>query len=156
MISITLDEDFTGPDIFELQSIISTITDPVIRVNWTNTKDEIHALTQYKRDFILSVSDLQVFDRTVATFGKRITISKSIIERAKLVLADKKNYDWRNFAAELRETSPRYLLIKLAADAIRRGTQPSLAEIVGKMLHLGINPNDADVLMRLRSPRLRG
>jgi hypothetical protein len=155
-VEIVLDAEYGGPDIFELAPTIPEIADKTVKLRWANSKDEIHALAPFDRSFVLCVRDSSVLDRAVATFGKRLKISPSVLERAKFVLTDKKGYDWRNFAGELRETSPRHLLLKLAADAVRKGIQPSLAEIAGKVLSDGINPIDADILMRLRSPRMRG
>jgi hypothetical protein len=156
MIDIIIDSEYKGPNIIELASTISEITDKTIKLSWANSKDEIYTLAQFNRNFTLHVPDIHVFDRTVATFGKRLKISSGILERAKLVLTDKKGYDWRNFTGELRETSAKYVLLKLAADAIRRGNQPSLAEIIGKVLTDGISSTDADILIRLRSARMRG
>lgn len=156
MIKIIQEEKYEGPSILELASNIPDITDDTIDIRWANSKDEIAALGQYNRNFVLHVADSHIRDRTFATFGKRLRIPLNVLERAKFVLADKKGYDWRNFAGELKDTSPRYLLLKLAADAIRKGIQPSLAEIAGKVLSDGIEPIDADVLMRLRSARMRG
>jgi hypothetical protein len=157
MVEIVLDKEYTGPTIVELATTIPDITDTVIKLRWTNTKDELHTLAQFKRDFLLIVPDSLIFDKAVATFGKPLNVSQSILERSKLVLADRKGYDWRHFSEELHESiSPKYLLLKLAADAIRKGIQPSLAEIVGKVFLDGISPTDADVLIRLRAPRMRG
>jgi hypothetical protein len=155
-IEITIDEKYAGPGILELISVIPDIADKTVKLRWTNSKDEVHALKQFDRNFALVVPDAYTFDRTVTTFGKRLKISAGIVERAKFVLTDKKGYDWRHFVEELHDVSPRYLLLKLAADAIRKGIQPSLAEIAGKVFIEGISPADVDVLVRLRAPRMRG
>jgi len=156
MIEIVLDKEYAGPSILELISVIPDITDKTVKLRWTNSKDEVYALKQFDRNFALIVPDAYTFDRTVATFGKRLKISAGIVERAKFVLTDKKGYDWRHFVEELHDISPRYLLLKLAADAIRKGIQPSLVEIVEKVFLESISPTDADVLVRLRAPRMRG
>jgi hypothetical protein len=156
MIEITIDKEYAGPNIIELASTIPDITDKTVKLRWTNSKDEIYTLRQFDRDFALVVPDAYTFDRAVATFGKRLHVSTGIIERAKKALTDKKEYDWRHFTDELHDITPRYLLLKLAADAIRKGIQPSLAEIVGKVFTESISPVDADVLIRLRAVRTRG
>jgi hypothetical protein len=156
MIEIVIDKEYAGPMILELASVIPDITDKAVKLRWTNSKDEIYIFKKFDRDFILVVPDFYIFDRTVATFGKRLHVSAGVIERAKKVLTDKKEYDWRHFTEELHDISPRYLLLKLVADAIRRGVQPSLAEIVGKVFLEGISYTDVDVLIRLRAPHVRG
>lgn len=156
MIEILLDSEYRGPTIIELASSVPDITDQKIKVQWTNSKDEVRALREFKRDFVLYVADSHTFDRAVATFGKRLKVPPAVTERAKFVLTDKKGYDWRNFTDGLKDTSPRFLLLKLAADAIRKGIQPSLAEIVANVFLDGISHQDADVLIRLKSGRMRG
>ncbi len=156
MIEIVLDKEYAGPTIIELASVIPDITDKTVKLRWTNSKDEVYILRQFDRDFVLIVPDFYTFDRAVATYGKRLYDSAGEIERAKKALTDRKEYDWRRFTDELHDISPRYLLLKLAADAIRKGIQPSLAEIVGKVFLESISPTDADVLIRLRAPHMRG
>lgn len=156
MVEIILDKEYVGPDIFELAPAIPDITDKAIKVRWTNTKDEVRTLKSFDRDFILYVADLPIFERATATFNKPIKISPGMMERAKIMLMDSNTYDWRHFTEELRESSPRFLVLKLAADAIRKGLKPSLADIAAKMLVDGISPVDADVLVRLKSNRIRG
>lgn len=156
-VEVILDKEDTSPTIVELSPVIPNITDKTIKVRWANTKDEIHTLRQFQRDFLLCVPDVPTFDKTVAAFGKRLKIPQSVLERAKLVLTDRKGYNWRNFVEEQRENiSPKHLLLKLAADAIRKGNQPSLAEIVKGVFADGINPADTDVLIRLKSSSMRG
>jgi hypothetical protein len=156
LVEIIVDKEYSGPGILELAATIPEIADKTVKLRWANSKDEIHALARFSRNFTLVVPDVLLLDRTIATFGKRLKVSAAVLERAKFVLADKKGYDWRSFIGELRETSPRYLVLKLAADAVRKGVQPSLAEIAGKILSDGVAAADADVLLRLRSPRMRG
>ena len=157
MINILLDREYAGPDIFQLAPSIPDIANDVIDLRWTNTKDELRVLSQFPhRSFSLHATDSHIFDRTVATFGQRLTISSGLLERAKFVLLDFKGYDWRRFSEELPNTPPRYVLLQLAADAIRNGSKPALAEIVKDIFIDGISPVDADVLLRLKSSRIRG
>lgn len=157
MIDVQLDNEYTGPDIQALETTIPDISDDVVKVRWTHTKDELRVLNQFpNRNFLLVVPDSTTFDKVVATFGKRLTISKTIIERAKLVLRDQKSYDWRKFTVEVRDAAPRYILMQLAADSIRNGNKPNLAEIVSLIFSDGVSAVDADVLLRLKSGRIRG
>ncbi len=156
MIDIILDKEYFGPDIFELAPAIPDITDTTIKVRWTNTKDEVRTLKSFDRDFTLYVANLPTFERAISTFSKFIKIAPNMIERSKIMLMDSNTYDWRHFTEELRECSPRFLVLKLAADAIRKGLKPSLADIAVTMFVDGISPLDADVLVRLKSNRIRG
>jgi hypothetical protein len=157
VIEITLDEEYAGPTVVELAPAIPDIADRVVKVRWGGTKAEYAALQQFDRDFLLCVPDQAALDKAVAAFGKRLTVAQGLLERAKLTLADRKGYDWRAFVEGLGEdASPKFLLMKLAADAVRKGVQPALAEIVGNVMADGINPLDVDVLIRLKSGRMRG
>ena len=63
-----------------------------------------------------------------------------------------KTYDWRNFCREqINGVAPKWLLLKLAADSLRKGNSPALADIIEPLLLRGVNIADADVLLRLKS-----
>jgi hypothetical protein len=156
-VEIVIDKEYAGPGIIELSSSIPNITDKVIEIRWTNSKDEIHAIHGFPgKQWKLHVPDAATFDRALSTFGGRLKLSSLILEQAKIALIDPQNYNWRKFSEELHDTSPRYAVLQLAANAIRKGMKPSLAGIVRNIFIDGISPTDADVLLRLKSGRIRG
>jgi hypothetical protein len=155
-IELALDQDYQGPDIHQLAASIPRITDEVVNVRWGGSKDELRVLRQFSgRKFKLYVADSRAMDRATAIFGKRLDVSQGIRERAKLVLCDAKAYDWRNFIKQTPGTSPEYVLLQLAADAVRRGNKPTLAGALRALLLNGVAAEDADVLLRLKSSRMR-
>jgi hypothetical protein len=155
-VNIILDKDYIGPTIMELEPALDRIEADVVDLRWGNTKDEIRILRQHPRKFMLRIADPTVWDRTIATFGKRLRIASPLLERAKLVLSDLAAYDWRKFITQIPGTNPRYLLLQLAANAVRLGKQPQLAHIVASTFVKGVGAQDADVLLRLKSPHMRG
>jgi hypothetical protein len=155
-LELILDKEYQGPDIHQLAGSIPQITDAAINVRWGGTRDELRALRQFPgRRFKLYIAEPHVMDRALAIFGKPLGISQGIRERAKLVLCDAKAYDWRNFIKQTPGTSPKYALLQLAADAVRRGSKPVLAGVLGSLLLNGAAAEDADVLLRLKSTRMR-
>lgn len=155
-VELVLDREYQGPDIHQLVAFIPQITDTVINVRWTGSRDEFRALRQFpERKFKLYIAESQVMDKAIAEFGKRLNISQGIRERAKLVLCDAKAYDWRNFIKQTPSTNPKYALLQLVADAVRRGNKPVLVETLRALLLNGAAAEDADVLLRLKSPRMR-
>lgn len=155
-ISLTL-EKYEGPDIFELAPILNQISDDIVKVRWTHTKDELRALVKYPTlKFELKIADPQVFDRATATFGKHLKIPQNVTERARIVLTDAQAYDWRKYTEEAKNTNIRYTLLQLCANAIRRGKQPALAQVLGPIFLNGASPSDADVLLRLKSRFIKG
>lgn len=154
-VQIKLDEEYTGPTILEIRQSIPNIEDNIINVLWNNSKDEIKTINQFDRDFMLFVPDVKTMEKTIATFGKKIRVPLTISEKAKSVLTDPKNYDWRKFTDD-QKYHPKYILMQLAANAIRKGISPPLADIVSSIFIDGVSPVDADVLLRLKSGRIRG
>jgi hypothetical protein len=158
-VEIVIDKEYAGPGIVELSSSIPNITDKTIEIRWTNSKDEIHAMHGFRfpgRQWKLHVPDAPTFDRALSTFGGRLKLPAHVLDQAKIALIDPQNYNWRKFSEELHDTSPRYAVLQLAANAIRKGMKPSLAEIVRNIFIDGISPIDTDVLLRLKSGRIRG
>lgn len=158
-VELVFDKEFTQPGIVQLAPIIVQIPDgEIVNIPWTHTKDEIRLVLQNTRlKFCLHIADNAIMDRAIATFGLRLRLSPSLLERAKLVLYDPQAYDWRKFVEEqIPGINPRYILLQLAAEAIRRGKQPNLALVLDSLLIGGSAAIDADVLLRLKSPRIRG
>ena len=156
-VELVWDKEYRGPTIVELAPAIDRVEAPVIDVRWGNTKDELRILRQHSnRKFLLKITEPKVWDHTVATFGKRLQIAPTLLERARVVLVDLQAYDWRKFLEQTSTVNPRYLLLQLVADGIRKGKQPKLAPIVSSTFMNGVGPQDADVLLRLKSSHMRG
>ena len=156
---IKIDKDYEGPSILELETIIGNFTDDSpIKVSWGNTRDEVSALRRFSdRRFVLYVSGFPARDRATATLGLPLVLESTVMERAKLLLIDLRAYDWRTFCRESEKdgVSSKHILLKLVADSLRKGNRPALAEIMEPLLLAGIDVNDVDVLLRLKSDVLR-
>jgi hypothetical protein len=151
---IVIDEIFTGPSILELSSIMEEIEDDrPVKVSWSNTRNEIAALRKFpSRKFVLVVDDFSAKDRVTATLGLPLSPPQGALDRAKDSLIYLKTYDWRNFCdGGKKNPNVKYLLLKLAADSLRKGNVPALAEIMSPLLLDGIDIMDVDILLRLKS-----
>jgi hypothetical protein len=153
-VEIKINKDYEGPSILEMTDIIDGCDEPV-RLDWSNTRDEIATLLRFpKSRFILYVKDFSMRDRTASTLGLPLNIEEPVVEKAKISLIQPKEYDWRNFCKQNADgPSTRNILLKLTADALRRGIKPALADIVGHLFHDGVSIVDVDVLLRLKSRR---
>jgi hypothetical protein len=154
-IEVKIDETFTGPGIKQLAEMIDEIPlDHEIVVNWSNTRAEIALLKQYPdRKFLLIVDDFTDKDRTMAALGLPLSFPQPLLQKAANVLIEQKLYDWRNFVDDMKTGgahSPKWILVKLVADSLRKGRTPVLADIVSALLHDGIRQEDVDVLLRLK------
>jgi hypothetical protein len=155
---IVVDEDWKEhPSILEIADSIPEITADPIDVQWGNTRDEATALRSFPdRRFALHVPGFPARDRATSYLGLPLRLEQSVLERAKHLLTDPQAYDWRSFCKESEGgISPRNILLKLVADSLRKGNRPALAEIMAPLFLSGINVHDADVLLRLKSGRLK-
>src|SRR5271156_503468 len=150
-VEIIVSKDFEGPDILELTDIIDGI-DEAIKVDWSNTRDEISTILRFPdKKFILHVRDFSVRDRTASTLGLFLKLEEPVVAKAKTLLIEPKEYDWRNFCKQNEHgPSTRNILLKLTADALRKGLRPALADIMASVFHDGISIIDVDVLLRLK------
>jgi hypothetical protein len=150
-VEIFVNKDFEGPSILELTDIIDGI-DEAIKVDWSNTRDEISTILRFPdKNFVLYVRDFSMRDRTASTLGLFLKLEEQVVEKAKTLLIQPKEYDWRNFCRQNEHgPSTRNILLKITADAIRKGLRPALAEIVASVFHDGISIVDVDVLLRLK------
>src|SRR5271157_336312 len=143
-----------GPSVLEIASLMGEYeeNDP-IKVSWSNTRNEIAVLRSCpKRKFILVVDDYPAKDHTTAALGLPLSPPPPILERAKNSLVEVKTHDWRGFCENTKnDLNPKWLLLKLVADSLRKGNRPALAEIMPTLLTEGINQDDVDVLLRLKS-----
>jgi hypothetical protein len=157
-VEIAVDKDWKEhPTILQIADSMAEITDETVDLQWGNTRDEATALRSFPgKKFVLHVPGFPARDRAVSYLGLPLKLEQSLLERAKNLLTDPALYDWRSFCKESEQgPSPRNLLLKLVADSLRKGNRPALAEIMAPLFLGGISPVDADVLLRLKSGRLR-
>jgi hypothetical protein len=153
-VEVVVNSDFEGPTILELTEIIPG-AEEAIRVDWSNSRDEIATLSRFPgKKFVLYVRDFAARDRAVAALGLPLRIEEPLAEKAWHSLAYPKEYDWRNFCRQNDGASARNILLKLAADSLRRGHRPAIADLISPLFLEGISILDVDVLLRLRSKRL--
>lgn len=151
-VEIVVNSAYEGPSILELTENIPDI-DEAIRVDWSNSRDEIAALLRFPgKKFVLYVRDFPARDRAVSALGLPLKLEEPVVERAKTALIQPREYDWRNFCKQNEREGPsaRNILLKLAADALRKGMRPALADVVGSLFHDGVSVLDVDVLLRLK------
>ena len=153
-VEIRIDEDSVFPSILELKDSINEIEDP-INISWSNSRNEIAALRSFPdRQFILYVDDFPAKDKVTSTLGLPLSPPLPALERAKNFLVEQKTYDWRNFCEDNKGgPAPKYLLLKLVADQLRKGNRPALADIMEPLFLDGIRQEDVDVLLRLKARR---
>jgi len=153
-IEIVVNKDFEGPDILEMAENISGI-DEAVSLYWSNTRDEISTLLRFPdKKFILYVRDFTMRDRTVSTFGLFLKLEEPVVNKAWNSLAIPKEYDWRNFCKSNEHgPSTRNILLKLAADSLRRGNRPAVADLIEPLFVGEISILDVDVLLRLKGRR---
>lgn len=139
------------PSITEMTDIMDGVEDP-IKLDWSNTRDEVATIRRYpKNKFVLHVRDFAMRDRTVATLGLPLKIENDVSTKAWNLLVQPKEYDWRNFVKQNEKgPSTRNILLKLAADSLRRGNRPAIAELIEPLFIGGISILDVDVLLRLK------
>jgi hypothetical protein len=152
MIQIVIDPKYGGPTILEWETTsLHSVTDKFVEVRWGNTKQEIVQIERLSDcNFRLFVPDTAAQERAAAALGDDLQLDQTIISTAKLALNTRKSYDWRNFLEGKPPSLTRSILTRMSADAIRRGKKSVLAELAGDFaFENGINPIDADVLLRL-------
>ena len=154
-VEVVVSDRFEGPSILELTDILGGC-DEAVRVDWSNTRDEIAVLLRFPNNkFVLHVRDFAMRDRTVAALGLPLKIEDPVTQRAWSSLALPKEYDWRNFvrqneSGKERGPATRNILLKLAADSLRRGNRPAVADLIEPLFLGGISVVDVDVLLRLK------
>lgn len=150
-VEIVINKDFEGPSILELTDIISGVEE-AIKVDWSNSRDEIATILRFpEKKFTLYVRDFTMRDRTVSSLGLFLKLEEPVMAKAWGTLAYPKDYDWRNFCKS-NEHGPatRNILLKLAADSLRKGNRPAVADLIEPLFLGGISIVDIDVLLRLK------
>lgn len=154
MLEVLIDKSFEGPGILEIASLIGGYEkDYAVKVSWLNTRNEIAILRSFpERKFILVVDDLPAKDRVTATLGLPLSQPQDALDRAHHSLVEVKAYDWRGFCGDCKKgLNPKWLLLKLVADSLRKGKTPALAEIMPPLLLDSIKLEDVDILLRLKA-----
>lgn len=145
-------DSFDGPTLLELAPVIDEIPDP-IEARWAGTPAEFLFLAKVtNRSLILYVQDFHAQDRITLHLGAPIVFEKGLIERGRQSLtAQKPQVPWREFCEALGHTRSSLLLTKLVADSIRAGRKPITSGIAVATILEGVNPADADILLRLKA-----
>ena len=140
------------PSLLDIEpSMVNISTDETIEVRWENSKPEQVALERHQnRKFLLYVPDIQASERTVAALEAPINLDNNLVGDARIALTNKKLYNWRDFSREKGVTVTKNIILKIAADEIRLGNKPKLAYVAKDMFLDGVNPSNADTLLRLR------
>jgi hypothetical protein len=151
MIKVELNPDFHGPNIIECEAILQSV-EGAIELRWENSKPELHLLElNSSRDFILHVKDLSTLEKTINSTGQFLSFDPELIEAAKKSLINEQTYDWRNFFASIGQNATKGIIVKITADALRKGLRPKLTSVTLKCLHRGVSPIDVDVLLRIKA-----
>ena len=154
MIKVLVDKNLSGvcPSILDLTHSLENISlIETIEIRWENSRQEKIALDRNSnRNFTLYVPDRQASERAIATLELSLTMDSSMLGAARMALSNKKLYNWRDFSKENGVSVTKHLVLKLAADEIRKGNKPKLALVVKDVFLEGITPSNADTLLRLR------
>lgn len=152
MIQIVIDPQYEGPTILEWGTSSRNVEDEFVEVSWGNTKQEIVQLEHLSDcNFRLFVHDAEAQERAASSLDDGIQLDCVIMATAKQALNARKSYDWRNFSDGKPISLTRSILTRMSADALRNGKESVLTQFAGDFAsETGINPIDADVLLRLR------
>src|SRR5208283_4693680 len=151
MIQIVIDPKYDGPTILD-HGTARYVEDEFVEVRWGNTKQELAQLERLSDcNFRLFVPDTAAQERAATSLGDDTQLDQAVILTARLALNTRKTYDWRNFLTGKPVSLTRSILTKMSADALRKGRPSALADLAGDFAsENGINPIDADVLLRLK------
>jgi len=152
MIQIVIDPKYEGPTIIQWGTSSRNVEDEFVEVSWGNTKQEIVQLERLSDcNFRLHVPDAEAQERAAVSLDDSLQLDSVVMATAKQALNTRKSYDWRNFSDGKPISLTRSILTKMSADTLRSGKEPVLAQFAGDFASdNGINPIDADVLLRLQ------
>lgn len=151
MVELVINPKFFGPSILELDPVLGDVQGTV-EVKWHGTKEERAVLHKYEdRVFRLMVPDLPAMERAASALGVPLKFETALLTAALTSLTSRKAYNWRAFSDEMGPSITRSILTRLSAGAIRKGIIPKMANVASEVIIEGINPIDADVLLRLRA-----
>jgi hypothetical protein len=152
MIQIVINPEYNGPTILDWGTSSRNVEDEFVEVKWENTRQEINQLESLSDcNFRLFVPDTDAQERAAISLEEDLDLSITLMASAKLALNARKAYDWRNFTDDKPLPLTRNILARMTADTLRKGKEPVLAQFAGDFAsENGINPIDADVLLRLQ------
>lgn len=150
----TAEEDYTGPSMQEILPVIPQLPDP-IEVRWEGTREDFYAYMQFpKRTFRLHIKDSRVLDKTLWVLGGSLPLKTEELGDLKKALNSRSACNWRETMESMGPLRGMLVLTRLTADALRAGRVPALScGMVSDCLHKGLHPQDADLILRLRSLR---
>ena len=151
--TIVVDEDFSGPPLEDLLPVLDELSDPV-EVSWEGTSAELRLYERNEnRTFLFMVKDNKVLDRTLWALGGSIPLTPEEITASKTALTNRNSQDWRSGMESLGYIRGMLVLTKLTGDSLRSGKKPiAIARTAIDCLR-GVNPLDADLLIRLRTSK---
>ena len=152
--SVVVDGAFAGPPIADLLPVLDVLPDP-IEVRWEGTPLELHAYETHKgRAFQFMVKDTKVLDKTLWALGGSVPLTDGEADTARTALVTRSGLDWRSSLEDQGYIRGMLTLTKLVGDSLRSGKQPAAAcRVAIDCLIGGVNPVDADLLMRLRTKK---
>lgn len=153
---LRVDKEFAGPTLCDLEPVLGDLPDPV-EVRWTASKRDYLGYERHgAREIHMVVPDLDTLERTIWALGGHLELSDEDLQAAKTALTSKSDQTWRVRVDGLGTTRGTLLLMKVMADSLRAGRKaPAAISIARDCILQGVNPADADVLLRLRANNLR-
>jgi hypothetical protein len=144
-------EGFDGPNLVELEPILKEIPDP-IEARWEGSQKEFDLIpTLADRRVILYAKDVFAQDKLTIYLGAPISMDAGLVTKGRATLAQQSAAGWRDLCEALGHSRSTLLLVKIVADAVRAGKKPKAAAIAGDVILKGVNPADADILLRLKA-----
>lgn len=153
---LRVDKEFAGPTLCDLEPILDELEGPV-EVRWTGSKRDYLAYERHgAREVLMVVPDVETLERTIWVLGGHLELSEDDLQAAKSALTSRSEQTWRTRVDALGPTRGTLLLTKVMADSLRSGKKaPAALSIALDCILQGVNPADADVLLRLRANNLR-
>jgi hypothetical protein len=153
---LRVDKEFAGPTLCDLEPILDELQDPV-EVRWTATKRDYLAYERHgAREVLMVVPDVETQEKTIWVLGGALELTDEDMLAAKAALTSRSDQTWRTRVDGLGPTRSTLLLTKVMADSLRAGRKaPAALSIALDCILQGVNPADADVLLRLRANNLR-
>jgi hypothetical protein len=151
MLSLRIEDKFTGPTIVEIEPLFSLSSEP-FDVRWEGTKQEKRLARKYKdRPLTLVVPNLAAMEKAAATLGLGYDFDRGLMVTGKNSLANKDG-KWRDFTRDNGSYVARGTVLKGLATMFRKGGPPSkdLRQTVVNSVLDQIQPIDLDVLLLLR------
>jgi hypothetical protein len=151
MITFRIQKKFEGPTILEMASLLP-LSEESVTVAWSNSKVERLVLRKYpNRDFILVVPDLNAMERTATTLGLPYKLDNPAINGCMEAINNNVGGSWGTFVKTVGPSVSRGIAVRLVADCIREGNDPTqLRKVLVDFVLDNVPPMDADLLLVLR------